>query len=166
VNGASKSYAMTGWRVGYAGGPKAMIVAMMNMQGQGTAGVSTVGQAAVTAALDGPQDLIQSHRDDYQNRRNLVSLAERGARHQVPQARGRILRVPQHRRLHRQDHAQEQEARDRHRLRDGAARGAPCRHGAGHGLRHEPLLRISYATDLESLREGCKRIQEFCADLR
>src|SRR5215468_1951369 len=51
VNGASKAYAMTGWRVGYAGGPKAMIVAMMNMQGQGTAGVSTVGQAAVTAAL-------------------------------------------------------------------------------------------------------------------
>jgi aspartate/methionine/tyrosine aminotransferase len=63
---------MTGWRVGYAGGPKPMIQAMMNMQGQATAGVSTVGQAAVTAALEGPQDLIESHRADYQNRRNLV----------------------------------------------------------------------------------------------
>ena len=56
VSGVSKTYAMTGWRIGFAGGPKALIKAMVNMQGQATAGVSTVGQAAAAAALDGPQD--------------------------------------------------------------------------------------------------------------
>src|SRR6201985_2842665 len=67
VNGASKAYAMTGWRVGYAGGPKPVIQAMMNMQGPATGGGS-----AIRAAGEGPQDLIESHRADYQNRRNLV----------------------------------------------------------------------------------------------
>ena len=56
ISGASKTYAMTGWRIGYAGGPKALIKAMVNMQGQATAGVSSIGQAAAVAALDGPQD--------------------------------------------------------------------------------------------------------------
>ena len=56
VTGVSKTYAMTGWRIGFAGGPKNLIKAMVNMQGQATAGVSTVGQAAAAAALDGPQD--------------------------------------------------------------------------------------------------------------
>ena len=58
VSGVSKTYAMTGWRVGFAGGPKELIRAMVNMQGQATAGVSTVGQAAAAAALDGPQDIV------------------------------------------------------------------------------------------------------------
>ena len=56
ISGVSKTYAMTGWRIGFAGGPKPLIKAMVNMQGQTTAGVSTVGQAAAAAALDGPQD--------------------------------------------------------------------------------------------------------------
>ncbi|HST75618.1 MAG TPA: pyridoxal phosphate-dependent aminotransferase, partial [Acetobacteraceae bacterium] len=56
VSGVSKTYAMTGWRIGFAGGPKPLIKAMTNVQGQATAGISTVGQAAAAAALDGPQD--------------------------------------------------------------------------------------------------------------
>ena len=72
VNGASKTYAMTGWRVGFAGGPKALIAGMINMQGQATAGVSTIGQAAAAAALDGPQDLVQSAPRVYQKRRDMV----------------------------------------------------------------------------------------------
>jgi aspartate aminotransferase len=72
VNGASKTYAMTGWRVGFCGGPKALIKGMMNMQGQATAGVSTISQAAVAAALDGPQDLVRERAEEYRQRRDLV----------------------------------------------------------------------------------------------
>ena len=167
VNGASKSYAMTGWRVGYAGGPKAMIAAMMNMQGQGTAGVSTVGQAAVTAALDGPQDLIQSHRDDYQNRRNLVVgwLNEargikchkpEGAFYVFPNIAGCIGKTtPKGKKLATDTDFVTALLEERH---------VATVQGTAYGM--SPYFRISYATDLESLREGCKRIQEFCADLR
>jgi len=167
VNGASKAYAMTGWRVGYAGGPKAMIQAMMNMQGQATAGVSTIGQAAVTAALEGPQDLIQSHRDDYQNRRNLVVgwLREakgitchkpEGAFYVFPNIAGCIGKTtPAGRRLETDTDFVTALLEERH---------VATVQGTAYGM--SPYFRISYATDLESLREGCKRIQEFCADLR
>ena len=167
VNGASKAYAMTGWRVGYAGGPKAMIAAMMNMQGQATAGVSTIGQAAVLAALEGPQDLIQSHRDDYQNRRNLVVgwLREakgitchkpEGAFYVFPNIAGCIGKTtPGGKKLETDTDFVTALLEERH---------VATVQGAAYGM--SPYFRISYATDLESLREGCKRIQEFCADLR
>jgi len=167
VNGASKAYAMTGWRVGYAGGPKTMITAMMNMQGQGTAGVSTIGQAAVLAALEGPQDLIQSHRDDYQNRRNLVVgwLNEakgitchkpEGAFYVFPNIAGCIGKTtPQGKKLATDTDFVTALLEERH---------VATVQGTAYGM--SPYFRISYATDLESLREGCKRIQEFCADLR
>ena len=72
VSGASKAYAMTGWRIGFAGGPKNLIRAMVNMQGQATAGVSTVGQAAAAAALDGPQDGVAEQIVAYRNRRDMA----------------------------------------------------------------------------------------------
>jgi aspartate aminotransferase len=167
VNGASKAYAMTGWRVGYAGGPKGMIAAMMNMQGQATAGVSTIGQAAVTAALEGPQDLIQSHRDDYQNRRNLVVgwLREakgitchkpEGAFYVFPNIAGCIGKTtPAGKKLETDTDFVTALLEERH---------VATVQGTAYGM--SPYFRISYATDLDSLREGCKRIQEFCADLR
>jgi len=167
VNGASKAYAMTGWRVGYAGGPKAMIAAMMNMQGQATAGVSTIGQAAVTAALEGPQDLIQSHRDDYQNRRNLVVgwLREakgitchkpEGAFYVFPNIAGCIGKTtPKDKKIETDTDFVTALLEERH---------VATVQGTAYGM--SPYFRISYATDLDSLREGCKRIQEFCADLR
>ena len=167
VNGASKAYAMTGWRVGYAGGPKAMIAAMMNMQGQATAGVSTIGQAAVLAALEGPQDLIQSHRDDYQNRRNLVVgwLREakgitchkpEGAFYVFPNIAGCIGKTTQGgKKLETDTDFVTALLEERH---------VATVQGAAYGM--SPYFRISYATDIESLREGCKRIQDFCAELR
>ncbi|MFI4999298.1 MAG: pyridoxal phosphate-dependent aminotransferase [Reyranellales bacterium] len=167
VNGASKAYAMTGWRVGYAGGPKPMIAAMMNMQGQATAGVSTIGQAAVTAALDGPQDIIASHVADYQNRRNLVVgwLREakgitchmpEGAFYVFPNIAGCIGKTtPKGKKLETDTDFVTALLEERH---------VATVQGAAYGM--SPYIRISYATDLESLREGCKRIQEFCADLR
>jgi aspartate aminotransferase len=167
VNGASKAYAMTGWRVGFAGGPKAMIAAMTNMQGQATAGVSTVGQAAVAAALDGPQDLITERVADYQNRRDLVVGWLRGAKgitchepegafYVFPNIAGCIGRT----------------SKGGHKIGNDTdfvtalleERQVATVQGAAYGM--SPYFRISYATDLESLREGCRRIQEFCADLQ
>src|SRR3954463_5311737 len=167
VNGASKAYAMTGWRVGYAGGPKPLIQAMMNMQGQATAGVSTIGQAAVTAALEGPQDLIQSHRADYQNRRNpgVGWLREakatpchkpEGAFYVFPNIAGCIGKTtPKGKKLETDTDFVTALLEERH---------VATVQGTAYGM--SPYFRISYATDLDSLREGCKRIQEFCADLR
>src|SRR6476660_6437479 len=152
VNGASTAYAMTGWRVGYAGGPKPMIQAMMTMQGQ--------------AALEGPQELIQSHRDDYQNRRNLVVgwLREakgitchkpEGAFYVFPNIAGCIGKTtPKGKKLDTDTDFVTALLEERH---------VATVQGAAYGM--SPYFRISYATDLESLREGCKRIQEFCADL-
>ena len=72
VSGASKTYAMTGWRIGFAGGPKDLIKAMVNMQGQATAGVSTVGQAAAVAALNGPQDGVREQMRRLSRRRDMA----------------------------------------------------------------------------------------------
>jgi aspartate aminotransferase len=167
VNGASKAYAMTGWRVGYAGGPKAMIAAMTNMQGQATAGVSTIGQAAVTAALDGPQDLIAQRVADYQNRRDLVVgwLREaegiachtpEGAFYVFPNIAGCIGKTSKAGRRIETDTDFVTALLEE--------RQVATVQGAAYGM--SPYFRISYATDIESLREGCRRIQEFSADLR
>ncbi len=79
VNGASKAYAMTGWRIGYCGGPKRLIKAMANVQGQSTSGACTVAQAAAAAALDGPQDLLAERAAVYRDRRDLVVEMLNGA---------------------------------------------------------------------------------------
>ena len=167
VNGASKAYAMTGWRVGYAGGPKAMIAAMMNMQGQATAGVSTIGQAAVAAALDGPQDIIASHVADYQNRRNQVvgwireakgitCHMPEGAFYVFPNIAGCIGKTtPKGKKLETDTDFVTALLEERH---------VATVQGAAYGM--SPYFRISYATDMESLREGCKRLKEFCAGLK
>ncbi|HUS95571.1 MAG TPA: pyridoxal phosphate-dependent aminotransferase, partial [Hyphomicrobiaceae bacterium] len=72
INGASKAYAMTGWRVGYAGGPAALVKEMGKMQSQATAGACSVSQAAVVAALTGPQDFIPERAKAFEHRRDLV----------------------------------------------------------------------------------------------
>jgi aspartate aminotransferase len=72
VNGVSKTYAMTGWRVGFCGGPKELIKAMVNMQSQISSGISTVGQAAAVAALEGPQGLVGERAAIYRERRDMV----------------------------------------------------------------------------------------------
>jgi aspartate aminotransferase len=165
VNGASKTYAMTGWRVGFCGGPKALIAALVNMQSQISSGISTVGQAAAAAALDGPQDLVAERAAIYRERRDLVvDMLNDAPRHRLPQAGGAFYVFPniagcsadqQGRPAHR----------DRHGLRPRAAGGKARRGGAGRGLRHEPLLPRLLRDDTESLREACARIQEFCREL-
>ncbi len=68
INGVSKAYAMTGWRIGYAAGPQDMITAMRKVQGQSTSGACSISQAAATAALEGPQDCITQMRTEYKRR--------------------------------------------------------------------------------------------------
>jgi aspartate aminotransferase len=167
VNGASKAYAMTGWRVGYAGGPRPMIAAMTNMQGQIGSGISTVGQAAATAALNGPQDLLKERADDYRGRRDEVVAMLRaasgltchlpeGAFYVFPNLAGCIGKTTKGGRRIVND-------------TDFVAALLEEKHvatvqGAAYGM--SPYFRISYATDMASLREGCTRIQEFCGELR
>ena len=167
VNGASKAYAMTGWRVGFAGGPRAMIAAMTNMQGQIGSGISTISQAAATAALNGPQELLKERAADYQKRRDEVVGMLRGAKgitchmpegafYVFPNIAGCIGKTTK---------GGARLASDT----DFVAALLEEKHvatvqGAAYGM--SPYFRISYATDMASLREGCTRIQEFCAELR
>jgi aspartate aminotransferase len=166
VNGVSKTYAMTGWRVGFCGGPKELIKAMVNMQGQISSGISTVGQAAAAAALDGPQDLVAQRAAIYKARRDLVVAMlnqapgiachkPEGAFYVFPNIAGCLGRTTTAGRKIETD-------------RDFALalleeKHVAVVHGAAYGM--SPYIRISYATDTESLREACARIQDFCRSL-
>jgi len=166
VNGASKTYAMTGWRVGFCGGPKALIKGMMNMQGQATAGVSTISQAAVAAALDGPQDLVRERAEEYRQRRDLVvemlnaapgisCHKPEGAFYVFPNIAGCIGKTSKGGRKIETDTDFAMALLEE--------KFVATVQGTAYGM--SPYLRISYATNTENLREACGRIQEFCREL-
>ncbi|MCE2760804.1 MAG: pyridoxal phosphate-dependent aminotransferase [Acetobacteraceae bacterium] len=166
VNGASKTYAMTGWRVGFCGGPKALIKGMMNMQGQATAGVSTISQAAVAAALDGPQDLVRERAEEYRQRRDLVvemlnaapgisCHKPEGAFYVFPNIAGCIGKTSKGGRKIETDTDFAMALLEE--------KYVATVQGTAYGM--SPYLRISYATNTENLREACGRIQEFCREL-
>lgn len=166
VNGASKAYAMTGWRVGYAGGPKALIAAMNNVHGQATGGIATVSQAAAAAALDGPQELLRERAAEYARRRDAVVAwlreapgitchVPRGAFYVFPNIAGCIGRTSRGGRSIVDDTAFVAALLEEQQV--------ATVQGAAYGM--SPYFRISYATDMESLREGCARIRAFCEGL-
>ncbi|MCA3283923.1 MAG: pyridoxal phosphate-dependent aminotransferase [Roseomonas sp.] len=166
VNGASKTYAMTGWRIGFCGGPKALIKGMMNMQGQATAGVSTISQAAVAAALDGPQELVRERAEEYRQRRDLVvemlnaapgisCHKPDGAFYVFPNIAGCIGKISKGGRKIETDTDFAMALLEE--------KYVATVQGTAYGM--SPYLRISYATNTENLREACGRIQEFCRDL-
>ncbi len=167
VSGVSKTYAMTGWRVGFAGGPRALVKAMVNMQGQVAAGVSTIGQAAAAAALDGPQDAVPDMVAAYRRRRDLVVDAlntapgmfchrPEGAFYVYPSVAGCLGKTtPAGVRLQTDEDFARALLEEQHvALVQGAAFGM------------SPHVRISYATDDASLAEACRRIVAFCTNLR
>jgi aspartate aminotransferase len=167
VSGVSKTYAMTGWRVGFAGGPKALIKAMTVMQGQATAGISTVGQAAAAAALDGPQDGVDVQIEAYKRRRDLavemlnaakgVSCHKpEGAFYVFPNVAGCLGKTTAGGRVLNND-----EDVCLALLEESYVATV---HGAAY--RMSPFLRISTATADEDLLEGLRRIQTFCEGLR
>jgi aspartate aminotransferase len=166
VSGVSKTYAMTGWRIGFAGGPKPLIKAMTNVQGQATAGISTVGQAAATAALDGPQDGAREMAAAYKRRRDLVvdglnackGIAchkPEGAFYVFPNVAGCLGKTSGGGRAIATDQdfcaALLEEAH------------VATVHGGSFGM--SPYVRISYASDDATLAEACRRIRSFCAEL-
>jgi aspartate aminotransferase len=167
VSGVSKTYAMTGWRVGFAGGPKALIRAMTVMQGQATAGISTVGQAAATAALDGPQDGVDEQIEAYKRRRDLavdmlnaamgISCHKpEGAFYVFPNVAGCLGKTTTAGRKLETDEDVCLALLEEHYV--------ATVHGAAYHM--SPFLRISTATADDELVEGLRRIQTFCEGLR
>ncbi|MFZ4407922.1 MAG: pyridoxal phosphate-dependent aminotransferase [Paracraurococcus sp.] len=166
VSGCSKTYAMTGWRIGFGGGPAALIKGMFNMQGQATAGVSSVGQAAAVAALDGPQELVEGMRATYEQRRDMVvemlnaapgitCHKPEGAFYVFPNLAGCLGKVTKGgRRIETDTDFVAALLEEKH---------VAAVQGAAYGM--SPHMRISYATDTASLVEACGRIQEFCREL-
>jgi aspartate aminotransferase len=166
-NGCSKAYAMTGWRIGYAGGPAWLIKAMAKLQSQSTSNPCSIAQAAAAAALDGPQAFLAERQAAFRKRRDLVvsMLNEapglhcptpEGAFYVYPDASGCIGKTtPQGKRIDSDDDLIGY-------FLDEARIAAVC--GTAFGL--SPAFRVSYATSEEVLREACTRIQQACAALR
>ncbi|NSY14879.1 pyridoxal phosphate-dependent aminotransferase [Agrobacterium vitis] len=167
INGVSKAYAMTGWRIGYAGGPKALIKAMAVIQSQATSCPSSVGQAASVEALNGPQDFLKGRRDSFRQRRDLVvsrlnaidgleCRAPEGAFYTFSGCSGVLGKTtPKGKRLET-----DQDFTD-YLLEEAHVAVVP---GSAFGL--SPYFRISYATSKPELVEALDRIERACAALR
>jgi aspartate aminotransferase len=167
INGCSKGYAMTGWRLGFCGGPKPLVDTMVKVQGQITSGVSTVSQAAAVAALDGPQDVLDERRAIYRARRDrvLAMLAEipqltchtpDGAFYAFPSVAGCLGRATAGGRRLANDVDVALALLDEQHV--------SVVQGSAFGM--NGYIRISYAADMASLEEACRRVQAFCAGLR
>jgi aspartate aminotransferase len=165
-NGVSKAYAMTGWRIGYAGGPEELIGAMRKIQSQSTSNPCTISQWAALEALTGTQDFIAPNNETFRRRRDLVLEGLRaidgiecptpeGAFYVYPSIKGLIGKTTAGGTKLDTDEdfatALLEEA------------GVAVVFGAAFGL--SPAFRVSYATSDEALQEACKRIADFCAAL-
>jgi len=163
VNGVSKTFSMTGWRIGYAGGPRELIAAMATLQSQSTSNPCSVSQAAAIAALDGPMDFLPPRNETFRKRRDLCLDAfnatpglscrrPEGAFYLFPSCAGLVGRKTP---------AGETLANDadvaRYLLTQARVAVVP---GSSFGL--EGYFRISFATSTERLEEACKRIREAC----
>ena len=166
-NGVSKAYAMTGWRIGYAGGPKELIKAMGKIQSQSTSNPCTISQWAALEALDGPTDFLKSNNEIFVRRRNLVVDAlnqiegiecpkPEGAFYVYPSIAGLIGKITQSGKPIETDEDFATELLNH--------TGVAVVFGAAFGL--SPNFRISYATSDEQLTDACQRIATFCASLR
>ena len=166
VNGLSKAYAMTGWRMGYAAGPEDLIKAMRKVQSQTTSNPSSISQWAAIAALEGPQDYIAESRVAFQRRRDLVvSMLNQatgiecptpeGAFYVYPSVAGCIGKTAPSGKVIENDEDFVTELLE--------AEGVAVVHGAAFGC--SPNFRASYATSDEALEDACTRIQRFCNSL-
>ena len=164
MNGVSKAYAMTGWRIGFATGPRWLLAAMEKLQGQQTSGASAISQHAAIAALNGPQDFVHASRAVFETRRDLVvsllnatpglaCVSPSGAFYAFACCAGLLGRTTAAgiHLLTDEDVA--------HALLDEA--NVAVVHGSAFGL--APYLRIAYALDEASLRQACAAIHRFCA---
>jgi len=167
VNGCSKAYAMTGWRIGYAGGAAWLIKAMAKLQSQSTSNPCSIAQAAAAAALNGPQDFLKGRAAAFQGRRDLVvSMLNQINGMTCPRPEGAFYVYPEFSGLiGKTTPTGKTIATDEDfvgYLLDDAKVAAV--QGAAFGL--SPAMRISYATSDDLLRQACERIQTACAALR
>jgi aspartate aminotransferase len=166
INGVSKSYAMTGWRIGYAGGPKDLIKAMAKIQSQSTTNPSSISQAAAVEALNGDQSFIKDRSDAFKERRDFVvsklnkingieCLNPQGAFYVFPSCKGCIGKV----------HSELGEIKNDtdfvSKLLEST--GVAVVQGSAFGL--EGFFRISYATSMTNLEKAVERISDFCSKL-
>jgi aspartate aminotransferase len=167
LNGVSKAYCMTGWRLGYAGGPEHLIKAMGTLQSQSTTNPSSITQWASVEALDGPQDFIPKHNKVFKERRDLVvSMLNQakgitcgkpeGAFYVFPFCEGTIGKTaPSGKKIENDEDFVKELL---------AAEGVAVVHGSAFGL--GPAFRVSYATSNKALEESCQRIQRFCGNMK
>jgi len=166
MNGVSKSYCMTGWRIGYAGGPAPLIKAIAKIQSQSTSNPSSISQAAAVEALNGPQDFIARHNVSFKERRDLVvemlnkakglhCHKPEGAFYVYPSCAGAIGKTtPDGKKIATDDDFVTYLLE---------AEGVAAVQGSAFGL--SPHFRISYATSTEALRDACNRIIRACEKL-
>ncbi|WJV53765.1 pyridoxal phosphate-dependent aminotransferase [Prodigiosinella aquatilis] len=166
INGVSKAYAMTGWRVGYGAAPAWLINAMETIQGQTTSGVSSISQWAAVAALTGSQAFFADWKSSFIMRRNYVVAAlnaapgincqvPQGAFYVYPSCAGTLQKTtPEGRVLHSDQDFTEALL---------SSEGVALVHGGAFGL--APNFRLSYAASMAQLEEACQRIQRFCQRL-
>ncbi|MCA1952396.1 MAG: pyridoxal phosphate-dependent aminotransferase [Hyphomicrobiales bacterium] len=166
MNGVSKAYAMTGWRIGYAAGPEPLIKAMDMIQGQQTSGACSIAQWAAVEALNGPQDFIPRSKKAFEERRDLVVAMlnqangikcpkPEGAFYVYPSCAGLIGKKAPSGKIIANDEDFVMELL--------ATEGVATVHGSSFGL--GPNFRVSYATSNDKLEEACRRIQRFCAQI-
>ena len=166
LNGVSKSYAMTGWRIGYAAGPKALIQAMDLLQGQQTSGSCTIAQYAAVQALNGPQDHLPLFRKAFEERRNLVvSMLNQAKFLKCPMPEGAFYVYPScQEALGKKTQTGKVLETDEDFINELLEQeGVAVVHGTAFG--QGPNFRISYAASTPTLEDACSRIQRFCGSL-
>jgi aspartate aminotransferase len=166
MNGVSKTYAMTGWRIGYAAGPLPLIKAMTMIQSQQTSGACSIAQWAAAEALTGPQDFIPGFRQTFQERRDIVvAMLSQAHGLECPEPQGAFYVYPSCAgTIGKRSPTGKVIATDEDFVTELLeAEGAATVHGTAFGL--GPNFRVSYATSKENLEEACTRIQRFCNNL-
>jgi len=166
LNGVSKAYSMTGWRIGYAGAPAALIKAIGKLQSQSTSNPCSISQWAAVEALRGPQDFLKDWVKAFQERRDLVvSMLNQANGLNCPTPEGAFYVYPScagciGKKTPKGDAINNDEDFATLLIQE---EGVAVVHGEAFGL--SPFFRISYATGLDALEEACRRIQRFCASL-
>ena len=166
-NGVSKAYAMTGWRIGYAGGPAHLIKAMGTIQSQSTSNPCSVAQYAAVEALNGPQDFLPEFRKAFQRRRDLVvSMLNQAKGIRCPRPEGAFYVYPDISALIGKTSAGGTVIADDETFATALLEetGVAVVFGSAFGL--SPNFRVSYATSDAVLEDACRRIQGFCAGMR
>jgi aspartate aminotransferase len=167
MNGVSKAYSMTGWRIGYAAGPEPLIKLMGKVMSQSTSNPCSISQWAAVEALNGPQDFIKPNARLFQERRDLVvSMLNQASGMHCPTPEGAFYVYPSVAELIGKTAPTGKVITDDEAFASELleSEGVAVVHGAAFGL--SPHFRISYATSNAVLEEACSRIQRFCAAVR